>query len=110
MLAGGEDIQADLFDFLRDGYRRTDPISFHRCNAGCRVRCDVSSELHARHRISFPHFSTRHGTGRDYPAHRFRTSFASGTFRAMSSLWPALDLSAWSATCDTLHAHTQILG
>src|SRR5258707_9849676 len=25
-------------------------------------------------------------------------------------LWPALDLSAWSATCDTLHAHTQILG
>ena len=28
----------------------------------------------------------------------------------MSSLWPALDLSAWSATCDTLHAHTQILG
>src|SRR6185436_2248024 len=29
---------------------------------------------------------------------------------AMSSLWPALDLSAWSATCDTLHAHTQILG
>jgi uncharacterized protein DUF5996 len=28
----------------------------------------------------------------------------------MSSLWPALDLSTWSATCDTLHAHTQILG
>jgi hypothetical protein len=28
----------------------------------------------------------------------------------MCSLWPALDLSAWSATCDTLHAHTQILG
>ena len=42
MLAGGEDIQADLFDFLRDGYGRTDPISFRRCNAGCRVRCDVS--------------------------------------------------------------------
>src|SRR3954447_26401846 len=28
----------------------------------------------------------------------------------MSSLWPALDLSAWSATCDTLHAHSQVLG
>jgi Family of unknown function (DUF5996) len=24
--------------------------------------------------------------------------------------WPALSYSAWSATCDTLHAHTQVLG
>jgi hypothetical protein len=24
--------------------------------------------------------------------------------------WPQLDYSAWSATCDTLHAHTQVLG
>jgi hypothetical protein len=24
--------------------------------------------------------------------------------------WPALDYGAWSATCDTLHAHTQVLG
>jgi hypothetical protein len=28
----------------------------------------------------------------------------------MSSLWPALPYDAWSATCDTLHAHTQVLG
>src|SRR5215204_60396 len=24
--------------------------------------------------------------------------------------WPSLSHSAWSATCDTLHAHTQVLG
>src|SRR5579862_9101105 len=24
--------------------------------------------------------------------------------------WPALPYDAWSATCDTLHAHTQVLG
>ncbi len=28
----------------------------------------------------------------------------------MSSDWPALDYRAWSETCDTLHAHTQVLG
>jgi hypothetical protein len=28
----------------------------------------------------------------------------------MSVLWPALPYEAWSATCDTLHAHTQVLG
>jgi hypothetical protein len=28
----------------------------------------------------------------------------------MSSPWPALSYEDWSATCDTLHAHTQILG
>jgi len=28
----------------------------------------------------------------------------------MSSEWPALDYPSWSATCDTLHAHTQLLG
>jgi Family of unknown function (DUF5996) len=28
----------------------------------------------------------------------------------MSSAWPALDYGTWSATCDTLHAHTQVLG
>jgi Family of unknown function (DUF5996) len=27
-----------------------------------------------------------------------------------SSAWPALPYQAWSATCDTLHAHTQVLG
>jgi len=28
----------------------------------------------------------------------------------MSSVWPALSYEQWSATCDTLHAHTQVLG
>jgi hypothetical protein len=28
----------------------------------------------------------------------------------VSSSWPALPYEAWSATCDTLHAHTQVLG
>ena len=28
----------------------------------------------------------------------------------MSPAWPALSYDSWSATCDTLHAHTQVLG
>src|SRR3984957_19171178 len=28
----------------------------------------------------------------------------------MSSVWPAVSYEQWSATCDTLHAHTQVLG
>ncbi len=28
----------------------------------------------------------------------------------MSSGWPALSYEEWSATCETLHAHTQVLG
>ena len=28
----------------------------------------------------------------------------------MASRWPELSYEAWSATCDTLHAHTQVLG
>lgn len=28
----------------------------------------------------------------------------------MSDTWPALSYGPWSATCDTLHAHTQVLG
>jgi hypothetical protein len=28
----------------------------------------------------------------------------------MSSGWPALSYERWSETCDTLHAHTQVLG
>jgi Family of unknown function (DUF5996) len=28
----------------------------------------------------------------------------------MSSRWPAVSYEGWSATCDTLHAHTQVLG
>jgi len=28
----------------------------------------------------------------------------------MPSAWPALSYEGWSATCDTLHAHTQVLG
>ena len=28
----------------------------------------------------------------------------------MSGAWPSVDYEQWSATCDTLHAHTQVLG
>src|ERR1700729_1447084 len=28
----------------------------------------------------------------------------------MSSAWPALAYEQWRATCDTLHAHSQVLG
>jgi hypothetical protein len=28
----------------------------------------------------------------------------------MSRVWPAVNYEQWSATCDTLHAHTQVLG
>jgi hypothetical protein len=28
----------------------------------------------------------------------------------MSDAWPAVDYESWSETCDTLHAHTQVLG
>jgi hypothetical protein len=28
----------------------------------------------------------------------------------MPTEWPALSYEAWSATCDTLHAHMQVLG
>ena len=28
----------------------------------------------------------------------------------MPAAWPALDYEMWSETCDTLHAHTQVLG
>ena len=28
----------------------------------------------------------------------------------MSAVWPALSYEEWSETCDTLHAHTQVLG
>src|ERR687883_811303 len=28
----------------------------------------------------------------------------------MPATWPSVPYEAWSATCDTLHAHTQVLG
>ncbi|MBV8430572.1 MAG: hypothetical protein JO244_05385, partial [Solirubrobacterales bacterium] len=28
----------------------------------------------------------------------------------MSAEWPSVNYPDWSATCDTLHAHTQVLG
>src|SRR5271155_2391290 len=28
----------------------------------------------------------------------------------MASTWPGVSYGTWSATCDTLHAHTQVLG
>ena len=33
-----------------------------------------------------------------------------GYRRAMPSAWPSLSYEDWSETCDTLHAHTQVLG
>ena len=33
-----------------------------------------------------------------------------GSVESVSSEWPALPYEAWRATCDTLHAHTQLLG
>ena len=33
-----------------------------------------------------------------------------GSVRIMSVEWPALPYEQWRATCDTLHAHTQVLG
>jgi Family of unknown function (DUF5996) len=34
----------------------------------------------------------------------------SNNLQLMSSAWPALSYEQWRATCDTLHAHTQVLG
>jgi hypothetical protein len=33
-----------------------------------------------------------------------------GTVPTMSARWPEASYRSWSATCDTLHAHTQVLG
>jgi Family of unknown function (DUF5996) len=33
-----------------------------------------------------------------------------GRVASVSSTWPPLPYEAWSATCDTLHSHTQVLG
>jgi Family of unknown function (DUF5996) len=33
-----------------------------------------------------------------------------GSVQAMPSEWPPLPFEPWQATCDTLHAHTQVLG
>jgi hypothetical protein len=35
---------------------------------------------------------------------------ATGTVQRMPGGWPTLAYEDWSATCDTLHAHTQVLG
>jgi Family of unknown function (DUF5996) len=35
---------------------------------------------------------------------------APGSVIAMPPAWPAVDYEAWSETCDTLHAHAQVLG
>ena len=35
---------------------------------------------------------------------------SSGSFASMPTAWPALPYDSWAATCDTLHAHTQVLG
>jgi hypothetical protein len=47
--------------------------------------------------------------GRRAPIER-RLSAEARYRAAMPSAWPALSYKEWSATCDTLHAHTQVLG
>ena len=37
-------------------------------------------------------------------------TLALGSVASVTSAWPALPYERWSATCDTLHAHTQVLG
>ena len=59
----------------------------------------------ARSRSRSPRRPSRH----DSPAPRGRGR-ARGSVVSMPSPWPALDYEAWRATCDTLHAHTQVLG
>src|SRR5271166_3475097 len=39
-----------------------------------------------------------------------RARARAGYCAAMPPPWPALVYAEWSATCDTLHAHTQLLG
>jgi hypothetical protein len=36
--------------------------------------------------------------------------FGGGSVQNVPSSWPELSYDAWAATCDTLHAHTQVLG
>src|SRR5947209_3104143 len=35
---------------------------------------------------------------------------SAATSRRVEQPWPSLNYTEWSATCDTLHAHTQVLG
>ena len=53
--------------------------------------------------------ATRSSHRRSRPASNSRGSPPS-SLRAMPSAWPALPYESWSATCDTLHAHAQVLG
>jgi hypothetical protein len=39
-----------------------------------------------------------------------RPLYGRSTFARVASPWPAIPLEEWRATCDTLHAHTQVLG
>jgi Family of unknown function (DUF5996) len=61
-----------------------------------------------------PSFRTRFAQWppRDYPCtpHSGPAEEVLGTFRPMSSQWPSLPYELWSATADTLHGHTQVLG
>jgi hypothetical protein len=40
----------------------------------------------------------------------FNDRYGHGAAGSMPARWPALDYAEWSETCDTLHAHTQVLG
>ena len=39
-----------------------------------------------------------------------RTMLRLGGAAAIAPAWPAVNYEDWTATCDTLHAHTQVLG
>src|SRR4051794_3408068 len=43
-------------------------------------------------------------------AHRSRPHLRLARRRRSIMTWPALPYPDWSATCETLHAHTQVLG
>src|SRR3954451_20516548 len=49
----------------------------------------------------------RHG---DLRGSRANANPALAAGRLSMGGWPALSYADWSATCDTLHAHTQVLG
>jgi Family of unknown function (DUF5996) len=67
-----------------------------------------------RHRQPFPAIRSPIARMRimeaDHKTRLRRTRTAQRYGVTMASAWPALPFEAWRATCDTLHAHTQVLG
>src|SRR5262249_42074864 len=57
-----------------------------------------------------PAIAVHRGNAYDGLAARARTATTPESTAVTTSTWPALPYDAWSATCETLHAHTQVLG